>query len=190
MITAESPHSCNTILHNGDNLYGLYSSLILLKCYTECGMYIPCKYMYDIKKWWAIITTCTTHHLRITNNWNDIGNAKPHSAFSPPKIISSAYRFYLTCDNLNINFWILFLLQQFYSIGVCNLKETSHVNIIFRSPIFCNTTPHISANKIAPLYHRVENKLLLYFFPNTFVHYYLCPSGDILTEPSTAVAFK
>jgi hypothetical protein len=35
--------------------------------------------------------------------------------------------------------------------------------ILLRSVIFHTPTPHISANKIAPLYHRVKNELLLFF---------------------------
>jgi hypothetical protein len=38
------------------------------------------------------------------------------------------------------------------------------VRATFTPSILRTTTPHISANKIAPLYHRVENKLL-FFFP-------------------------
>jgi hypothetical protein len=45
----QKAHNCNSTLHNVDNLQGLDSSLILLKCYTERGMYIQCKNMYDIK---------------------------------------------------------------------------------------------------------------------------------------------
>jgi hypothetical protein len=69
MFTAESPHCCNSTLHNADDLHGLDSSLILSKCYTERRIYIYCKNMNDTKKSGAIITTFTAYRLRITNTF-------------------------------------------------------------------------------------------------------------------------
>jgi hypothetical protein len=155
MITAESPHSCNSTLHNADNLHCLNSTLMLLKCYTERGMYIQCTNRYDIKKWWAIITTFTVHRLWITNTWNGTGIAKPHSALSPPKIIyvtniTPPLRAKILIETSE--YYYSYYKQFIYPWSVRIKRNISLISSEARTP-----TPQISANKIAPLYHRVKN---------------------------------